>query len=65
VLALLDHLRQATEHQRDLTAEIYFHPTTGSRTDAFGPNPEDLQTLLSERVREAIWTQHVESCSTE
>jgi len=36
------------------TAELYFHPTTGPRQEAFGPNPSDLATLLSPAVREVI-----------
>lgn len=36
------------------SAELYFHPTTGPRTDVFGPNPEDLATLLSPRVMAAV-----------
>jgi predicted glycoside hydrolase/deacetylase ChbG (UPF0249 family) len=40
--------------QIDRPSEIYFHPTDGSRLDPLGPNPTDLHTLLSPRVREAI-----------
>ncbi|HEY5314185.1 MAG TPA: hopanoid biosynthesis-associated protein HpnK [Pirellulales bacterium] len=36
------------------SAEIYFHPTTGTRLDALGPNPGDLATLLSPRVRQLV-----------
>jgi hopanoid biosynthesis associated protein HpnK len=36
------------------TAEIYFHPTTGPRLDALGPNPGDLAALLSPAVRAAM-----------
>ena len=55
VLALLDHLhRKFTLAGDDFSAEIYFHPTTGPRTDALGPNPEELQTLLSPAVRAKI-----------
>lgn len=36
--------------------EMYFHPTTGPRIDALGPNDSDLQALLSQRVRQAITT---------
>lgn len=36
------------------SAEIYFHPTDGPRLDELGPNPGDLQTLLSPAVRSAI-----------
>lgn len=55
LLALLDHLhRKFSSAGDDFSAEIYFHPTTGSRTDALGPNPEELQTLLSPAVRAKI-----------
>jgi hopanoid biosynthesis associated protein HpnK len=61
VLALLDHVtREGAKHGQ--TVEIYFHPTTGDRTDAFGPNPEELRTLLSERVREAIERKGIRLC---
>lgn len=36
------------------SAELYFHPTTGFRTDNFGPNPDDLATLLSPRVMAVV-----------
>ena len=36
------------------TAEIYFHPTCGERLDALGPNPGDLESLVSPAVRDAI-----------
>ena len=36
------------------SAEMYFHPTDGPRLDELGPNPEELQTLLSGNVRAAI-----------
>jgi hopanoid biosynthesis associated protein HpnK len=36
------------------SAEIYFHPTEGPRLDELGPNPGDLETLLSPAVRSAI-----------
>jgi len=55
VLALLEHLhRKFTCAGDDVSAEIYFHPTTGPRTDALGPNPAELQTLLSPKVRALI-----------
>lgn len=43
----------ALQHMHDST-EIYFHPTDGPRFDDLGPNPGDLQTLLSRTVRDAI-----------
>lgn len=36
------------------SVELYFHPTTGPRQDPLGPNPGDLATLLSPRIRELI-----------
>jgi hopanoid biosynthesis associated protein HpnK len=36
------------------SAEIYFHPTTGPRLDPLGPNPEELETLLSPCVRDVL-----------
>ncbi len=36
------------------SAEIYFHPSTQTRGESLGPNPGDLQTLLSPRIREVI-----------
>jgi hypothetical protein len=35
-------------------AEIYFHPTVGPRLDARGPNPGDLETLLSPMLRRLV-----------
>lgn len=55
VLALLEHLQKKFSKAGDrFTTEIYFHPTTGPRTDALGPNPGELQTLLSPQVRARI-----------
>jgi hypothetical protein len=36
------------------SSEIYFHPTEGKRLDNLGPNPGDLETLLSDNVRAAF-----------
>lgn len=47
VLALLRHIDADA-------AEVYFHPTVGERTDALGPNPDELHALLSPAVRQAI-----------
>lgn len=44
----------AALRQTQIGDEIYFHPTEGRRLDSLGPNPEDLQTLLSPRVEQAI-----------
>lgn len=45
------------------SAEIYFHPTTGPRTDALGPNPEELATLLSPAVRRAVEENSLRLCA--
>jgi hypothetical protein len=47
VVAVLGRLRVPT-------AELYFHPTTGARTDPLGPNPEEFATLLSPEVRTVL-----------
>jgi len=36
------------------TAELYFHPAIVPTGDSLGPNPGDLATLVSPRVRQAI-----------
>jgi len=36
------------------SAEFYFHPDTASPSEPFGPNPGDLATLLSPRVRQTL-----------
>jgi chitin disaccharide deacetylase len=64
VLALLERVAQRSRHANDnATAEIYFHPTAGARTDALGPNQEDLQTLLTPAVRAAIQRHGMRRCS--
>jgi hopanoid biosynthesis associated protein HpnK len=40
--------------QMQESTEMYFHPTDGPRIDELGPNPGDLDTLLSAAVRKAI-----------
>jgi hopanoid biosynthesis associated protein HpnK len=47
VLGLLGDLRAAS-------AEIYFHPTTGPRLNELGPNPVDLATLVSPKIRQIV-----------
>lgn len=44
-------------------AEMYFHPTEGPRLDALGPNPEELETLLSPAVRAAVQARPWELCT--
>ncbi len=36
------------------SAELYFHPAEGPRQDPLGPNPGDLATLLSPRIRRLV-----------
>lgn len=36
------------------TAEIYFHPSTHPQRESLGPNPVDLATLISPRIRRQI-----------
>jgi hopanoid biosynthesis associated protein HpnK len=36
------------------TAELYFHPSIRDEDGEFGPNPMDLETLLSPEVRSAV-----------
>lgn len=55
VLNLIDHID-------GMSAEIYFHPTTGARIDREGPNPGDLQTLLSVPIRRAVDRRRLKLC---
>jgi hopanoid biosynthesis associated protein HpnK len=41
-------------HVRKLTTELYFHPSTTAQDKALGPNPSDLETLLSPAVKQVI-----------
>lgn len=41
------------------SAEIYFHPSTVTQGEEFGPNPVDLATLLSPAVRRVIMEHHL------
>jgi len=36
------------------TAELYFHPSTSAQSETLGPNPGDLEALLSPAVRQVI-----------
>jgi hopanoid biosynthesis associated protein HpnK len=51
VLDLLQQIGNPRDHR---LAEIYFHPTIGDRTDAWGPNPGDFRTLLNPAVLRMI-----------
>ncbi|MEM2126347.1 MAG: hypothetical protein QXQ53_08130, partial [Candidatus Methanosuratincola sp.] len=52
VLRLLRHLAERRERIR--LAELYFHPSLTSLGEDLGPNPGDLATLLSPRVRQFL-----------
>ncbi len=45
------------------SAELYFHPCPASFDGPFGPNPDDLATLLSPRVRQAIAGRGAQTCT--
>jgi hopanoid biosynthesis associated protein HpnK len=45
---------EVLRHLREPTAELYFHPSTSVQSEALGPNPGDLETLLSPTVRQVI-----------
>ncbi|RME49076.1 MAG: ChbG/HpnK family deacetylase [Chloroflexi bacterium] len=49
VLRILDHLGEQVQ-----SAELYFHPSTEWLGEPYGPNPQDLATLLSPAVRHKI-----------
>ncbi|MFQ5342038.1 MAG: hopanoid biosynthesis-associated protein HpnK [Anaerolineae bacterium] len=49
VLRLLDRLGR-----RVCSAELYFHPSTEWLGETYGPNPQDLATLLSPALRRKI-----------
>ncbi len=42
------------------TAEFYFHPTTAPVGEPLGPNPADLETLLSPQVRRVIEERQIQ-----
>ncbi len=49
-----DYVVDVLQELREPDAEVYFHPTLGRRLNPLGPNPGDLATLLSPRVRSVI-----------
>lgn len=49
-----DYVIQVLRRLSVPTAELYFHPTTGSGSETLGPNAGDLATLLSPAVRQVI-----------
>lgn len=44
-------------HLKVPTAELYFHPSTVYEGEARGPNPDDLETLLSPTIHQVIQEQ--------
>lgn len=49
-----DYVAGVLENLREGSAELYFHPTVGKRLAPLGPNPGDLATLISPRIRQII-----------
>lgn len=49
-----EYVVSVLKNLREKSAEFYFHPTLGRRLAALGPNPGDLATLTSPRVRQII-----------
>jgi len=45
------------------SAEFYLHPSTQPPQKAFGPNPGDLETLLSPRLREVVAERGITLCT--
>ena len=43
------------------TAELYFHPDTADKPAHLGPNPDDLATLTSPRVRQMIRERNLQT----
>ncbi len=48
------YVAEVLRRLRAPSAELYFHPTLGPERDPWGPNPGDLATLLSPRIRRII-----------
>ncbi len=51
------------ERMRASSAEFYFHPSTCPPQKAFGPNPVDLETLLSLRLRKVLEKRGIALCT--
>ncbi len=49
-----DYVVNVLEALKVPTAELYFHPSLTTTGETLGPNPGDLATLLSPRVRQVI-----------
>jgi hopanoid biosynthesis associated protein HpnK len=56
VLSILDRMKA-------FSAEIYLHPSMVESGERYGPNPGDLRTLLSPRVKEALEERGIRLCS--
>lgn len=49
-----DYVMEVLYSLQKPSAELYFHPSKAPQTEALGPNPGDLATLLSPTVRRVI-----------
>jgi len=49
-----EYVEAVLKNLRGGSAELYFHPTSGKTLSPLGPNPGDLATLLSPRIRQVI-----------
>jgi len=48
------YVLEVLRHLQAPTAELYFHPSISVQSEALGPNPGDLEALLSPAVRQVI-----------
>ncbi len=51
------------EQMHASSAEFYLHPSTSPPQKPFGPNPGDLETLLSPRLREVLERRGIALCT--
>lgn len=51
------------QSQRTNTAEIYFHPDTSNKPINLGPNPGELDVLISPKVKNYIQQNHIQLVS--
>jgi len=49
-----EYVEAVLKNLRESSAELYFHPTSGRTISPLGPNPGDLATLLSPRIRQVV-----------
>ncbi len=59
------YVMDALMRTRQAITEFYFHPTEGGRLDVLGPNPDELQTLLSQRVAELMRARGLQKATYE